>query len=355
VSNSTTKPTFSSVQGASANSNDTTSDSDNSSNNTTVENLKADTNSSSENVPSNINCDFKPKIIGFHTSSNKSITISALPYLTHVYLFSVNIAEDGTFAYYSGGGRNRWIDIITAAKKQGVKVFATIGGATKEKSGQFSKVFASTTSRATFIKTTMDEAKELGLDGIDIDWEFPKTDADMDNYILVLAELKTKLNAEGKELSVDLDRSPKASAGAKALFKIQLLDAVDFINLMTYDHAQEHAGFEATKFNINEYVDAGVPHSKMSIGVPFYGREGNYVLDYKNIIASYNPSPESDKEDGYYFNGITTMKNKVNYIVDNKMQGMMIWQLKQDLAYTDDRALLPAIHKHFKARCGSYM
>jgi hypothetical protein len=34
-----------------------------------------------------------------------------------VYLFSVNIAEDGTFASYSGGGRNRWIDIITAAKK----------------------------------------------------------------------------------------------------------------------------------------------------------------------------------------------------------------------------------------------
>ena len=202
----------------------------------------------------------------------------------------------------------------------------------------------------------MDEVKALDLDGIDIDWEFPKTDADMDNFIILLADLKAKLNAEGKELSVDLDRSPRASVGAKALFKIGLLEAVDFINLMTYDHSLRNGDYEATLYNINEYIEAGVPYDKMNFGVPFYGRKGNFTMDYFNIVLSYEPSPDSDEQSDYYYNGITTLKKKVDYVVDNKMQGLMIWELSQDVTYNDlymKYALLPAIHKQFQNRCGS--
>jgi spore germination protein YaaH len=357
VSTSPAKPSFSSIVGISSGSNEVSVSNEYLSSAQTgsaISNQVGSTisaqNGSSSNVQANKNCDFSPKIIGFHVANSKNPALAALPYLTHLFLFSISPGSDGSFANYSAGGRNRWLEIIPEAKKQGVKVFATIGGAGDLKSGHFSKIMASASLRENFINASMDEVKALDLDGIDIDWEFPKTDADMDNFIILLADLKAKLNAEGKELSVDLDRSPRASVGAKALFKIGLLEAVDFINLMTYDHSLRNGDYEATLYNINEYIEAGVPYDKMNFGVPFYGRKGNFTMDYFNIVLSYEPSPDSDEQSDYYYNGITTLKKKVDYVVDNKMQGLMIWELSQDVTYNDlymKYALLPAIHKQF--------
>ena len=95
---------------------------------------------------------------------------------------------------------------------------------------------------------------------------------------------------------------------------------------------------------------------KAFIGLPFYVR--NYNLELKNpdfpcdpqanpksyycIIENYPYlGPEDDYADGYYFNGINTIKRKTCF-AKQKAGGVMIWSLEQDSF--GEKSLLKAIN-----------
>jgi len=44
-----------------------------------------------------------------------------------------------------------------------------------------------------------------------------------------------------------------------------------------------------------------------------------------------------------YYNGINTIKQKTQFALKEKMAGVMIWEISQDL--NDDRSLLKAINQ----------
>ena len=142
--------------------------------------------------------------------------------------------------------------------------------------------------------------KEYGLDGIDIDWEYPGTSlagiasdrSDKENYTLLLAELRKTLDAYREGMLVT------TAVGGDVYFALQtdMKEAsryLDYVQLMTYDLQggfQKVTGHHAALYHsegnlfdacvqkaVNGFVNAGVPMEKLILGVPFYSRKWDGV------------------------------------------------------------------------------
>src|SRR5687768_12396509 len=182
-----------------------------------------------------------------------------------------------------------------------LKLLVSIGGWTG--SGKFSDAALTDSSRRLFTESAIDVfiRQRAGLfDGLDIDWEFPvaggmkgnvERPVDKENFTLLLAELRRQLDAQGAidrrhyELAIAASARPSEIANLEIGRIVPLLD---FINVMTYDY---HSGSRRTGFNsplyaakgepmpglnvdvtMRAFLDAGVPGSKLLVGIPFYGR-----------------------------------------------------------------------------------
>ncbi|MCT4712986.1 glycoside hydrolase family 18 protein [Enterobacteriaceae bacterium H11S18] len=174
-----------------------------------------------------------------------------------------------------------------------LKVLLSVGGWGAR---GFSGAAASPESRAVFIKSAQGVIQQYGLDGIDLDWEYPingawglvdATKADRDNFTALLNELRQALGKE-KLLTIAVGanvQSPKEWVDVKAI-----APALDYINLMTYDMAYGTQYFNANLYDsktwptvaaadkysadfvVNNYLAAGLKPSQMNLGIGFYGR-----------------------------------------------------------------------------------
>jgi chitinase len=61
--------------------------------------------------------------------------------------------------------------LIGRAQSQGAQVYVSIGGWSL--SDNFPKVAANAVTRRNFAKNCVGLVREYGIDGIDVDWEFP--------------------------------------------------------------------------------------------------------------------------------------------------------------------------------------
>lgn len=186
-----------------------------------------------------------------------------------------------------------------------LKTIISVGGWTW--SNRFSDVAATAATRETFANSAVDFLRKYNFDGVDLDWEYPvsggldgnsKRPQDKQNYTLLLSKIREKLNAaeavDGKDylLTIASGASPTYAANTELA---NIASIVDWINIMTYDFnggwqkisahnaplyndpAAASAGVpDASTFNVaagaQGHLDAGVPASKLVLGVPFYGR-----------------------------------------------------------------------------------
>jgi chitinase len=76
-----------------------------------------------------------------------------------------------------------------------LKTFIAIGGAGAQ---NFPNATQNAEARQKFARSCIALMKQNGFDGIDVDWEFPKGNAEKENYAAMLAELRARLSRPRK-------------------------------------------------------------------------------------------------------------------------------------------------------------
>lgn len=284
--------------------------------------------------------------------------------LTHVnYAFGhVNRTFDGVRI----DNVQRLKDIV-ALKQQNpnLKVVLSIGG---WGSGNFCEMAADKDSRRSFARDCARKAEELGLDGIDIDWEYPGDGTganiswsrrDKENYNLLMKELRKAL---GKDRLLTL----ASCCDPRYIDFNEVMKYVDFVNLMTYDmgsrnqfhcalHKSGNTGEWTTESSIEAHIKAGVPAGRIVMGVPFYGK-GSVRMprggDFKGIYPVEAPfiekwdeqacAPYLVNEKGEFVFGFENERSlnvKCDYIREHGLLGIMNWEYAGD----DDKLTLTRI------------
>lgn len=271
-------------------------------------------------------------------------------------------------------------------RNRNLKVLLSIGGWTY--SSNFKDPASTPQGREHFAKTSVDLVKNLGFDGIDIDWEYPQNADEASHLVELLTAVRQELDAYAQTLSQPhhFELTVACPAGAQNYEKMDIAGMdhlLDFWNLMAYDYAgswDQVAGHQAnlypssdnpasTPFStvaaIDYYASQGVSPHKIVLGMPLYGRafentdgpghpfqgvgEGtweNGVLDYKKlplegaeehcddaVTASYCYNAGQRKLVTYDTPAVA--RTKAEFIKERGLGGGMWWESSADKAGDD--------------------
>ncbi len=233
--------------------------------------------------------------------------------------------------------------------------------------GGFSALSKSDESRKAFASDCRAFLVKWGIDGIDMDWEFPGMSwgvdrfdpaVDVQNHVLLMKQLRETLGTGYLLTYAGYVKDKQTTIGGYKYIDVKAVDPyVDFVNLMTYDisDAPKH---QSALFNANAdwdcdrtvkaYLNAGVPANKLVLGIPFYGRisfsKSPGSITYKNITLLDKSVYKIDNWDqaasvpfvtknGIYYCGYDNDRSiaaKGAWLLSLGMKGMMCWQYEQD-------------------------
>ncbi|KAJ1948251.1 hypothetical protein FBU59_001679, partial [Linderina macrospora] len=184
-------------------------------------------------------------VIGYYPSwKNQYMSSIDFTKYTHVNLAFGIPSSSGTFSFDGD-----WFEpaLVTNMHAKGVKVLMSVGGWTG--SNYFSNILKDSTARTTLINSMADYVKNMNLDGIDIDWEYPGRlgdncnvfDAvnDTPNYLRFLQDLRAKFDStfgtRQKLITLAIRVQPFDINGSPATDVSAFAKVVDYGNLMQYD------------------------------------------------------------------------------------------------------------------------
>jgi len=279
------------------------------------------------------------KVVGYMPSWAGSVSAVQYSKLTHINYAFLLPNSDGSLQAIDNASKLQ--SLVSTAHANGVKVQISVGGWNNGDDSQFETLAANSGSRTAFVNNLVGFVSQYGLDGVDIDWEYPDNGASANNYLALMQQLATQMHSRGKLLTAAV----VAYGGASILNGV--FDAADFLNIMAYDENNyQHSTYALAVQAVNYWRGRGLPAAKTVLGVPFYGHP---TWESYAALLARGADPYSDTFDGVGYNGITTIKNKTNLAFDQG-GGVMMWELSQDA--TGTYSLLSAMHDVVVSRGG---
>jgi chitinase len=237
----------------------------------------------------------------------------------------------------------------------------------------------------------MDFLSRYNIDGLDIDWEYPGMVGsgqpfraeDKKNFTLLLKELRQRFNRETKRSHRKLYLTIAAGASNDFLTHTEMAEVqkyIDTVNLMAYDYYEPGSdaitGHHAPLFtngadpkrisaetSVLAFEQAGVPATKILLGLPFYGHIWGQVAESNHGLfqagkpvpkgyAPYSLISESMLNHGFtrYWDPIASapylysqekqifvsyedpqsLAAKCDYVLTHKLGGVMFWDYSGD-------------------------
>ncbi len=215
----------------------------------------------------------------------------------------------------------------------------------------FAAIAADPAKRRHFAQQLKFYIDKRGFDGVDIDWEYPTDKKQWHDFGLLLGEIRQQLGAHGKSIS-------SAVLMYHNIPNQLVIDQLDFVNIMSYDRAGEHATMPQF-ISDDKTARQMMPPAKIILGLPFYSNDVTKPRDWKvqtpySKIRKTQPTLKAGDNaltlDGkpHYFNGPELIEKKSQYVLDNNLGGVMIWAYETDVPSSDEYSLRRAMFKHLK-------
>jgi chitinase len=277
------------------------------------------------------------KNVGYATSSGGSATAIQYSKLTHIMYSFARPNANGTLKPLENTAKLN--QIVQLGRQHDVKVLIAVGGWNNGDDSPFETLAASATGRSTLVNSLVALVEQYGLDGVDMDWEYPDPGTSANNFTLLMRDLSSAMKQRGKLLTAAVSAKLQGGGIQTAAFAY-----VDFLNIMTYDGGTPHANLDWTIDAVNYWKGRGLPKEKAVMGVPFYSRPGNLSLIdiIKRDPANANKDCAVINGTNECYNGLPTLRTKTRWALANA-GGMMNWQLAQDA--TGENSGLNAIYQ----------
>ena len=218
-----------------------------------------------------------------------------------------------------------WSKLLTWKTAHRKRLILAVGG--WDRSGGFAPMAKDDLLRGKFVAAAVELCLQRRLDGMDLDWEHPQDAAEQTSYSRLIQDLKRAFEPHGLTLSVTMAGWQKLPPDA--------LEAADWIQIMAYDHDGRHSTVVGATRDLELVLAQKAAAGKVILGLPFYGRkiaDRNQAITYGEVRKKYHPAPHIDEVEGWYFNGPTTIRQKIALVRERKLAGVMIWELGQDAA-----------------------
>lgn len=242
-----------------------------------------------------------------------------------------------------------------------IKILLSIGG---WGAGGFSEMAASECTRKAFAEDCKRIVLEYGIDGIDLDWEYPSSseagisssEDDIDNFTLLVKDIREAIGND-KLLTI------ATIADAFYVDFPAVIDYLDMVNIMAYDvsrppyhhsalYRSQHSGRITADEAVEAHLKAGVPEDKLVLGIPLYGHGVDSLPDYTYYadilnLENYNfywddtaKVPYATNVDGKFvlcYEDTISVALKSQYVNEKNLRGIMYWE------YTLDAPSLPLV------------
>lgn len=259
-----------------------------------------------------------------------------------------------------------------------IKIVLSIGGWSAD---GFSQAAATEEGRELFARTALEILETYGLDGVDLDWEYPcmsiagiaASPADKENFTLLLQKNREVLDAGNREYLLTI------AAGGDSYYTrcTDMAEAqkyLDYVQLMTYDlrggfcvHTGHHANLYTRDADLSAagvdtavkcFLEAGVPAEKLIVGAAYYSRiwkevpdvehgmmqmagtTGGYGPAYTELVENYIGKNgfvrywDEEAQAPWLFDGSTfisyedeaSISAKAAYVREKGLGGLMFWE-----------------------------
>ncbi|MDF2721964.1 MAG: glycoside hydrolase [Paenibacillus sp.] len=224
------------------------------------------------------------------------------------------------------------------------------------------RFLANKTAQQTFIRSLVNRAAELGVDGLNIDFE-NLSGKDRDAFTAFIQSLTTAAHEKGLKISIDLPRGSIKWNHLSAFDHAKLAGIVDYIITMTYDQHYSGSdkpgsvsGLSWTEEGIQEFLGYGIPRDKLLMGIPFYVREWKIdptdgvlvsnrallmkdipaIIAQKKAVSTWDPLFQQYKveyydEEGFHYvfwqEDETTVKARLDIAKKYDLAGVAAWRL----------------------------
>jgi chitinase len=275
--------------------------------------------------------------------------------LTHIIFSFAHPTKDGHLLLNGETALNNLRTTVSNAHKQDKKVMLAIGGWYHIHGGEsydyFKAAISDTTSRTQLVGELVSIADRENLDGIDIDFEHPRSNQDAQNLTSFTKELSDRLHQQDKELSIAVNAKIHSVAGTEisnVVYEPAMFQYVDHVNIMAYDgqwdgeyNAANLSSYSHTENIVNYWTNLFDTHQiskeKLVLGVPLYAQPEDLNSKQVSYATIIHNSPDHAKSDTvsmngttYHYNGEATMKKKTKLALDHGFGGMMMWEIGHD-------------------------
>jgi len=299
------------------------------------------------------------KVIAYYPSWQPSYVMQDWDKVSHICCSFGEIRADGSVD--AAAVQSNMRSVIQAAHNNGVYALLSLGGG--DGGPAFSQALLNETSRKKIADQALALMVTLKLDGLDVDYEHWDYAASAENtrrceaLEALLKDLRSRMPA-GSLLSIASSTSYMRHNG----YRTSMTQYLDFISLMIYNDSGNwassavgpHSGWNFFTESIQRARSMNIPDSKIIPGLPFYGIRfpsasnpvGATSITYSTIVNQYPGAEDKDAlpDVFIYYDGKPIVARKSQHIVEQRLGGIMFWELTQD-AKDPAKSLLHVIHK----------